>query len=65
VIPLASLMIDQRLAITGYVIGYLVIMGRYGWWFALVYGAVCFAIIDLIFDGLANTIWYPSLLQLP
>jgi hypothetical protein len=64
-IPLASLIIDQRLAITGYVIGYLVIMGRYSWRFALIYGAVCFVVIDLIFDTLANTIWYPSLLQLP
>jgi hypothetical protein len=58
-------MIDQRLAISAYVIGYLVIMGRYSWRFALIYGAACFAAIDLIFDRLANIVWYTSLLQLP
>jgi putative tricarboxylic transport membrane protein len=64
-IPLASLIIDQRLAIAGYVIGYLVIMGRYGWRFALIYGSICFAVIDLIFDRLASIVWYSSLFQLP
>ena len=59
------MIIDQRLAIAGYVIGYLVFMGRYSWRFALVYGGICFAVLDLIFDRLANTIWYPSVFQLP
>jgi len=65
IIPVASLVIDQRLAITGYVIGYLMILGRYSWWFAIIYGGVCFIVIDLIFDRLASIVWYPSLLPLP
>ena len=64
-IPVASLIFDQRLAIAGYVICYLLFIGRYSWPFALIYGGVCFAVIDVIFDRLANTIWYPSWLPLP
>lgn len=65
IIPLASVVIDQRLAIAAYVIGYLVVMGRFNWRFAIVYGAICFVVIQLVFNDLANTVWYNSMLPLP
>jgi hypothetical protein len=63
-IPLVSVIIDQRITITLYVFFYLLMWARSRWWVALIYAGVCFVALDLIFDTIAKTIWYPSIISL-
>lgn len=58
----ATVVLGQRLALPLFVALYLVIWGKYSWRFAVLYAAVCWLFLQLMFDQAIHVLWYPSLL---
>jgi len=52
----------QLVALPLFIGAYMLVWGRYKWWVALVYAAVAWAFLYIMFDQVIAVMWHPSLL---
>jgi TctA family transporter len=56
-----TMLIGQHVTLTAAIFFYVLVWGRYGWLWSLVYAAAALAVLVVIFDYMSPTTWYPAL----
>jgi putative tricarboxylic transport membrane protein len=59
-IPAVTILAGQQVAIPLFILAYLRVWGGYGWRLAVVYAAVGWGFLYVLFDQLIGVVWYPS-----
>jgi putative tricarboxylic transport membrane protein len=62
VLVVLGVLIGQKMALTAFVLVYMLRWGRYGVTWSLIYAAGCWAFLILFYDRLMHIFWYPSVL---